>query len=77
MRRMYYYVGVNAGGLSFVTSYDRSTHTAVWNTNKKPLALSKTVATDIAEGLCMNLICAVVVQAFFELEEHFTKAEEE
>ena len=69
MGKYYYYVGVaNNGGLSFVTSYDRSTHTAVWDTNKKPLALSKTVANDIAEGLCMNLICSVVVQAFFELE---------
>lgn len=76
--RHYYYVGVSTEeGMAFVTKNDRATRMSFWDTKEKPLAMNKSVASDIAMGLCLNLHCAVVVESFFELEEHFVAQSKE
>lgn len=71
-RKYFYYVGVqNNHGLSFVTKIDNTNRQCFWNTEQKPLSLSLSIATDIAEGLMMNFHTAVVIKSFFELEHHF------
>ena len=63
-KRKFYYVGVGTSdGMTFVTK-TLENRTCVWNPNEKPKAFPASVARDIAEGLCFNLIFAVVVESF-------------
>lgn len=76
-KKYYYYIGIgNTNGMRFVTSIDNPTRTAVWDESKKPKALPKSVAVSVAEALAMNGYNAVVIQAFYELENHFFIKEE-
>lgn len=71
-RKFYYYVGVQTNdGMRFVTKINNSNRMSYWNLNEKPLEMTQMLATDIAEGLCMNCTTAVVVKSFFELADHF------
>lgn len=68
-RKPFYYVGVQTEkGIIFVTSFNYSTKSCFWNIKDKPLSMSHAVAKDIAEGLCMNLTVAFVIETFIELE---------
>lgn len=77
-RKYFYYVGVqNNHGMSFVTKIDNKNRQCFWNVNEKPLSLSLSVATSLAEGLTFNFHTAVVVKSFYELENHFVSDEKE
>lgn len=69
--KYYYYVGVQTDkGLQFVTSIDNKTKTAEWNAESTPLALTKSVAEDLALGLVCNCVTAIVCESLFELNGH-------
>ena len=73
-QKNFYYIGVQTdSGMALVTGIDNKNRMCFWNTNDKPMKFSVSTAKSLAEGLCMNLITAVVVQSFFELEGHFIK----
>ena len=73
-QKNFYYIGVQTdSGMALVTGIDSKNRMCFWNTNDKPMKFSASTAKSLAEGLCMNLITAVVVQSFFELEGHFIK----
>lgn len=73
-RKMYYYIGVQTdSGMMLVTGIDNKNKMCLWNRSEKPKAFSLSTAKSLAEGLCMNLIVAVVVLSFFELEDHFIR----
>ena len=77
-QKKFYYIGVQTdSGMALVTGIDNKNRMCFWNTNDKPMKFSASTAKSLAEGLCMNLITAVVVQSFFELEGHFTKGGDE
>ena len=68
-----YYVGVKTDeGMMFVTETDNKNRTSYWNKDSKPLAMSKSVANDIALGLTWNGNNAVVVESIIEQTDHFT-----
>lgn len=68
-RKPFYYVGVQTKeGIVFVTSFNYQTKSCFWNIKEKPLSMSHKIAKDIAEGLCMNLTAAFVVESFFDFE---------
>lgn len=76
-KKYYYYIGIgNPNGMRFVTSIDNTTKTAVWDVNKKPKALPKSVAVSVSEALLTNGYNSVVIQTFYELENHFFVKEE-
>lgn len=71
-RKYFYYIGIlEKGGLSLVISIDNKNKVCCWDTNKKPLVLSKEDAIYYCKGLCMNFISAIVIQSFWELNDHF------
>ena len=47
-------------GLKFVTKL--VDHDAYWNDNEKALLMAKSIADDVAFGLCMNCFLAMVVE---------------
>ena len=76
-RKYFYYIGVQThGGLSWVTSMYNENKMCFWDIDKTPLPMSKEVASDYAEGLCMNLHTAVVIKSFWELTTHFVSNDE-
>ena len=73
MNNKKYYVGVKTdNGMMFVTETDNKNRTSYWNKDSKPLAMSKSVANDIALGLTWNGNNAVVVESIIEQTDHFT-----
>ena len=75
-QKYFYYVGVkNNHGMTLVTSVNNSDRTCVWDADKKPLPMAKSVAESIAEGLLLNFNTAVVIQSRVELEGHFLSVE--
>lgn len=73
MNNKKYYVGVKTDdGMMFVTKIDNNNRTSYWSKESKPLALSKSVANDIALGLTWNGNNAVVVESIIEQTDHFT-----
>ena len=73
MNNKKYYVGVKTdNGMMFVTEIDNKNRTSYWNKDSKPLAMSKSVANDIALGLTWNGNNAVVVESIIEQTDHFT-----
>ena len=75
MNKKYWYIGIigysnEKSTLTYVTSIDNSGRLAYWKRGEKPLAFSKQLAFDIAEGLAMNLYNCVVVCSFWELNEN-------
>lgn len=74
--KYFYYVGVRTSdGLALVTSVNNIDRFAFWDVNEKPLAMSRAMANDYAERLCMNSFTAVVIKSFFELNKHFVPDE--
>lgn len=66
----FYYIGVmdNEVGMKFVTSIDKQSKMALWDKDKKPLAMTQQTAKDYAEALAANLVPATVVRTFWELD---------
>lgn len=66
----FYYIGVmdSEVGMKFVTSIDKQNKMALWDKDKKPLALTQQTAKDYAEALAANLVPATVVRTFWELD---------
>ena len=69
-QKNFYYIGVmdSEEGMKFVTSFDKQSKMAIWDKNKKPLALTQQTAKDYAEALAFNLVPATVVRTFWELD---------
>lgn len=69
-QKNFYYIGVmdSEEGMKFVTSFDKQSKMAIWDKNKKPLALTHQTAKDYAEALAANLVPATVVRTFWELD---------
>lgn len=69
-QKNFYYIGVmdSEEGMKFVTSFDKQSKMAIWDKNKKPLALTQQTAKDYAEALAANLVPATVVRTFWELD---------
>ncbi|MCH5191888.1 MAG: hypothetical protein J1F23_06950 [Oscillospiraceae bacterium] len=75
-QKFFYYVGIaNNHGMTLVTSVNNKDRTCIWDNEKKPLAMAKSVAESLAEGLLWNFNTAVVIQSQIELEGHFTAVE--
>lgn len=71
-QKYHYYIGVQTiDGMCFVTKIDNKEKISLWDKDEKPLEMSMSTATDIAFGLCLNAIPAVVVKSLFEITEHF------
>jgi len=70
-RKNYYYVSVFTNeGPKYVTKVDYATKMSHWNTEDKPLVMSKELAEDMMRGLTWNgHMCAVVV-SLWELDTH-------
>lgn len=69
-QKNFYYIGVmdSEVGMKFVTSIHKQSKMAIWDKNKKPLAMTQQTAKDYAEALNFNLIPATVVRTFWELD---------
>lgn len=69
-QKNFYYIGVmdNEVGMKFVTGFDKQSKMALWDKDKKPLALTQQTAKDYAEALAANLVPATVVRTFWELD---------
>ena len=69
-QKNFYYIGVmdSEKGMKFVTGFDKQSKMALWNKDKKPLALTQQTAKDYAEALAANLVPATVVRTFWELD---------
>lgn len=69
-QKNFYYIGVmdSEKGMKFVTGFDEQSKMALWNKDKKPLALTQQTAKDYAEALAANLVPATVVRTFWELD---------
>lgn len=67
--KKYYYVQVIDGTKpKFVTRVDNIKHYSYWDGDKKPLSLGyKSIANDIAYGLCVNGFYAFIVESLYEL----------
>lgn len=69
-QKNFYYIGVmdSEEGMKFVTKIDRESEAALWEKDKKPLAMSQQTAKDYAEALTWNFVPATVVKTFWKLE---------
>ena len=80
-QKNFYYIGVmdSEEGMKFVTSFDKQSKMAIWDKNKKPLALTQQTAKDYAEALAANLVPVTVVRTFWELDNQpcWVKSEDE
>ena len=78
-KHFYYIIVQSEGQAKFVTAINNSTKTARWETNGKPLALSKYYAEDVAFCLNLNYYPAFVVQSLYEIPEQifYTKPNKE
>ena len=80
-QKYFYYIGVidNEVGMKFVTSIDKQSKMALWDKDKKPLAMTQQTAKDYAEALAANLVPATVVRTFWELDNQpcWVKSEDE
>ena len=66
-KKSYYYVLVFTDeGPVYVTQLDGNL--AYWHKDEKPKDLSKSLANDVATGLCLNDHTAVVVSSTVEIE---------
>lgn len=70
MSKKYYYVQVIAQNkLKFITSIDK--HISYWEDDKDFKEFStKSYATEIANGLCLNGYYAFVVESLYKLDFH-------
>lgn len=69
-KKKFNYVAVLSEELvKLVTEIDPENKTCRWEKEKKPLALSKDCAEQIAFGLNLNLQPAFVLTSFYKLEE--------
>jgi hypothetical protein len=74
LKYFYYVVIATEDGAKFVTKTDYATKMAHWDSNEKPLALSKTQADDLALGLTLNFYPAFTLKSYHELKSQiFTK----
>ena len=68
-QKNFYYIGImTEEGMKFVTKIDRESKAALWEKDKKPLAMSQQSAKDYAEALTWNFVPATVVRTFWELD---------
>lgn len=72
MSKKYYYVQVLAQNkLKFITSIDNTKYISYWEDDKDFKEFStKSWATDIANGLCLNGYYAFVVESLYKLDFH-------
>lgn len=77
MRRSKYYVAVLIGGETKYVTDTLPNKVAVWEADKGAKAYPKTVAENICEGLNMNMIPAMVIQApeYITLNNEKSRAE--
>ena len=76
-KHFYYIVVLSEQKAKFVTKLENATKCAHWNSNEKPLALSKQYAEDVAFCLNLNFYPAFVFMSFYEIEEQiFCKGEQ-
>lgn len=78
--KYYYYVqvteiwkgedGILYNRKRYVTRINNQNKTAFWSAGEKPLAMPKSLAESLAEGLTMNMFSVQVVKAFWELDEN-------
>lgn len=70
-KKNYYYVLVfTNNGPKFVTKVDNSDRTAEWNTNEKPLEMTKSWAEGLTLGLRCNFFTAFTVCTPIPQESH-------
>ena len=68
-QKNFYYIGImTEEGMKFVTGFDKQRKLALWEKDKKPLAMSQQTAKDYAEALAWNSVPATVVRTFWELD---------
>lgn len=70
-KEKYYYVGVIGSGNDLTLVTDIKNKSAEWSRNKMPMDFPKARASDISEGLCANMIAAVVIESRFKLLKQF------
>lgn len=74
----YYVVVQSENQAKFVTGLDNKSKYAHWDSNEKPLPLSKSTAEDIAYCLNLNFYPAFILQSYYEITEQlFIKKSEE
>lgn len=68
-KHFYYIIVQSEGQAKFVTSIDYHAKTARWQSDAKPLVLSKYYAEDIAFRLNLNYYPSFVLQSLYEITE--------
>lgn len=62
-KNFYYIIVLSEGKAKFVTSLEYQNRSARWELDKQPLAMNKSLAQDIAYGLCLNFHPAYVLSS--------------
>jgi hypothetical protein len=68
LKYFYYVLVLSDGQAKFVTNVDNATKTAYWDSNKKPMAFTKTYADDLALCLSINFYPAFTLKSYHELK---------